>query len=96
LKGQEAIAEELGHAFDTSGYRGFLKTYARIVEAEGYYYREARAYAMLREKDAAFAALEKALNTRTGFRNIKVDPRLDSLRSDPRFTDILRRTGLPQ
>lgn len=99
LKGQEGRADELRHAFDNSGYRRFLKTYARIVEAEGFYYREAEAYAMLREKDAAFAALKKSLNslnTRAAARNLKVDPRLDSLRSDPRFTDILRRTGLPQ
>jgi tetratricopeptide (TPR) repeat protein len=96
LKGQEVRAEDLRHAFDTSGYRSFLRTYAKIVEAEEYYYRAAQAHAMLREKDAAFAALKKSLNTGAAARNIKVDPRLDSIRSDPRFTDTLRRIGLPQ
>jgi hypothetical protein len=51
---------------------------------------------MLGEKDAAFAALDKAFVRRAGVVDIKVDPRLDNIRSDPRYADLLRRIGLPQ
>ncbi len=52
-------------------------------------------YSALGEKDEAFAWLEKACENRD-FRlcRLKVDPRWDPLRSDPRFTAILERIGL--
>jgi hypothetical protein len=53
-------------------------------------------YAMLGEKDAAFAALGKAFASRTGVVDINVDPRLDNIRSDSRYAELLRRIGLPQ
>jgi hypothetical protein len=53
-------------------------------------------YAMQGEKDSAFAPLNKAFVSRAGVVDIYVDPRLDSLRSDPRYTDLLRRIGFPQ
>ena len=53
-------------------------------------------YAMLGEKDAAFAALNKAFVNRAGVVDINLDPRLDNIRSDPRYADLLRRIGLPQ
>jgi len=56
----------------------------------------AQAYAALGEKDKAFEWLEKAFADRTiGVgNNIKTDPSFDPLRSDPRFTSILRRMNL--
>ena len=53
------------------------------------------AYTRLGEKEPAFAWLTKAVEERNRFAlEIKVDPRFDSLRSDPRFADIVRRVGL--
>jgi hypothetical protein len=51
----------------------------------------------LNEKDDAFAWLEKAYQDREFWLCwLKMDPKLDNLRSDPRFGDLLRRVGLPQ
>jgi serine/threonine-protein kinase len=53
-------------------------------------------YALLGEKDAAFERMEKAYDERAaGLAWLKVDPELDSLRSDPRFQNLLRRMNLP-
>ena len=53
-------------------------------------------YTALGEKDTAFAWLEKAVAERsTWLVYSKWEPRLDPLRSDPRFQDLLRRIGLP-
>jgi len=51
----------------------------------------------LGEKDKAIAALNNAYENRL-YRvgHIKVDPRLDSLRSDPRFQELMRKVGFPQ
>ncbi len=57
----------------------------------------ALAYVFLGEKDQAFEWLEKAYAERSGWMvHLKVDPRFDSLRSDPRFADLVRRVGFPQ
>jgi tetratricopeptide (TPR) repeat protein len=55
----------------------------------------ARIYAGLGQKDQALAWLEKGYAVRdSGIEFIGVDPYNDPLRSDPRFTDLLRRLGL--
>jgi hypothetical protein len=49
----------------------------------------------LGEKDRAFEWLEKAYEERSDLLvYLKVEPRLDSLRGDPRFADLLRRMRL--
>jgi len=52
-------------------------------------------YAGLGDKGSAFTWLEKALNAHEpGAALVKVDPMLKSLRSDPRFEELLRRVNL--
>ena len=92
----------LGHAYAVSGN----KVEAQRVLAElkdmsqrRYVspYSVATIYAGLGEKEQAFQWLEKASdeqNTELVF--LKVDPRLDPLRSDPRFQELLRKVGFPQ
>ena len=47
------------------------------------------------ETDKAFYWLEKAYQERTGWMPwIKLEPRLDGLKTDARFSDMLRRIGL--
>jgi hypothetical protein len=55
-----------------------------------------RTYAQLGDKNAAFAAPEGAFPGRTSLFLVKVAPELDSLRSDPRYADLLRRIELPK
>ena len=58
-------------------------------------YRIGIAYALLNDKDQAFAWLEKAYAARQAYLYyLKCEPRLDSLRSDPRYTDLLKRMNL--
>ena len=53
-------------------------------------------YAVLGEKDQAFAWLEKSYAAReTGIVQLK-SPQRDSLRDDPRFQDLLRRMNFPE
>ncbi len=60
-------------------------------------YHLALVYIALNEPDEAFANLNRALAEQDKWLGwIKVDPRLDSLRPDPRYQDLLRRVGLPQ
>jgi len=55
----------------------------------------AEIYAQLGKKDQAFAWLERAYEERSFLMMyLKVAPKLDPLRSDPRYADLLRRVGL--
>lgn len=52
-------------------------------------------YAGLGEKEQAFAWLEKDFESHGSVQMLKAWPYWDSLRSDPRYSDLLRRVGLP-
>jgi serine/threonine protein kinase/Tfp pilus assembly protein PilF len=54
-------------------------------------------YASLGNKDKAFEFLEKAYQERSPDLPwfLKADPRIDNLRSDPRYSSLFRRVGLP-
>jgi eukaryotic-like serine/threonine-protein kinase len=53
-------------------------------------------YAALGDKDQAFPWLDKADKAHDALlARLKVDPRFDSLRSDARFADLVKRVGLP-
>ena len=54
-------------------------------------------YAKLGEKERAFEWLESAFAKRDPeLSYLKINESFDNLKSDPRFTDLLRRIGLPQ
>jgi eukaryotic-like serine/threonine-protein kinase len=96
-RGHDDRANGLKEAYEKSGYKGFLKKQSEYREADHNYAAAADVYAKLGDKDAAFAALEKAkVENRSSLLFIKCDPELDGIRSDPRFADLLRRIGLPQ
>jgi len=54
-------------------------------------------FASLNESDHAFDSLQKAYENRDyNLFRLRTDPRLKSLRKDPRYADLLRRIGLRQ
>ena len=58
-------------------------------------YDRAAVYAALGRTDDAFAALEEGYQSRAEWISyLKVDPQMDTLRRDPRYTTLLKRLGL--
>jgi DNA-binding winged helix-turn-helix (wHTH) protein/TolB-like protein/Tfp pilus assembly protein PilF len=91
---------DLGQAYALSGRRSdALKEIDRLQELSKQRYvapyNLALIYAALGDRDNALEWLEKAYEDRsTMLVWIKVDARLDSLRSEPRFAELLRRMNL--
>lgn len=100
--GNTQAQAELAHAYAVSGKKEqALKMIAELQEqAKTKYvspYQVGVIYAGLGDSDQAFAWLEKAYEERSVWLvNLNRDQRLDGLRSDPRFSELVRRMGLPQ
>jgi len=100
-KSQEIIGEPqkaalMRESYAKNGWQGFL----RMITEERLQFNLpwdtlAAFHAALGEKDKAFAELNKSYENREIFMVIlKVEPRLDPLREDPRFDDLVKRVGL--
>src|SRR5262249_50950851 len=101
-KEEAAIADEVAKVYGQSGYHAALvkrvELYKQLAKRRyvdpGYIGYQ---YAKLEDKDQAFAWLEKAYAEKAGsIQFIKTAQAMDSLRPDPRYTDLLKRMGLPQ
>lgn len=90
---------ELGYGYAISGNEQAARVIADRLEAmmaKKYLpaYDLALIYVGLRQNDRAFEWLEKAYRERSPYlTNLKVDPQLDPVRSDPRFRELMRRVG---
>jgi TolB-like protein/DNA-binding winged helix-turn-helix (wHTH) protein/Flp pilus assembly protein TadD len=91
----------LGHAYAVSGDRAKAQAVLselKELSRERYVspYDIAVVYAGLGDKDQTFRWLEKTYQEREGaLVYISVEPMFDTIRSDPRFKDLVHRVGLP-
>jgi hypothetical protein len=76
--------------------RSLLAAYLKLSERSFVsWYGIAFIYTALGDKDQAFACLEKAFQQHSvRLRDLKVEPFLEGLRGDPRFTRLLSRLRL--
>ncbi len=103
LFGFDGVASSVRRAYGAYGYRSAMQVSAK--ELEQLHAQKtlvlpaviAKQYAFLGDKEQALKWLEKAYEERDGFIVFLArDAVWDSLRSDARFEDLLRRVGLPQ
>jgi len=99
--GDRELEEALAQGFAQSGYRGAMRRAADIVAARsrttyvGPTYI-ASLYMTAGEKERTLEWLEKSFEARDpNLPYVSAKPTYDSLRSDPRFQDLLRRMNFP-
>jgi TolB-like protein/Tfp pilus assembly protein PilF len=98
--GRPAMVALLGHAFGAANQAIEARTILRQLEQRSKQeyvpsYPVAAIYAALGDKNEALARLEKAYDERDSWMDyLGLDPRLDGLRSDPRFANLLHRMNL--
>lgn len=107
LYGLSDAAARIHHVFPVSGFRAAMLQWAKEIEslqAKKEYYMPvnlADAYAVLGDKDRSFYWLSQAIAHRDAIAagepatSLGPDPMLESLRTDPRFKDLMHKIGLP-
>jgi TolB-like protein/DNA-binding winged helix-turn-helix (wHTH) protein/Flp pilus assembly protein TadD len=102
LSGSGAIyLASLAHAYGVAGRRGDALQLIRklehlAAEQQVSSYDMALAFVGLDDKDQAFSWLERAASDHAGrLMFLNVEPRFDSVRSDPRFGELVRRLKFP-
>ena len=102
LASENQLVKLLAETYARGGYKEALMAWAKYWEQgvrDGSVQPTSVAmlYARAGEKDKAMQYLEQGFREHTrAIVNIKTEPQLDSLRSDPRFQDMIKRMGLPQ
>ena len=91
----------LREAFERSGIKGFhqerLAQLKAGLQTDDDFIAIAESHSLLGEKDQAFEWLEKAYAEHArGMMHLKENVLLDNLRTDPRFSKLVRRVGLPR
>jgi serine/threonine protein kinase/tetratricopeptide (TPR) repeat protein len=96
-----ALAKATKEEYSKSGFRGAVKRLVQLQEEQSkrIYIDPASIagnYALMGEKDQAFVWLDRAGAEKSIFIDyLKMDPHFDSLRSDPRYANLLKQMGLP-
>ena len=102
LASENQLEELIAETYARAGFKETLKAWAKFWEAgvQGGTVQPtsvAMLYARAGEKDKAMQYLEQGFREHTrAIVNLKTEPQLDSLRSDPRFQNMIKRMGLPK
>jgi len=96
-RGEPDAAKLIRESFAKGDWQGFLR---KITEERTrlklYPYFVATFFAELGEKDKAFATLNEAIETKDQHTAwMKVDPYMNPLHDDPRFHEVLKKSGFP-
>lgn len=93
LTGRQEYASLARESFSKGGWHGYLRA-MMTSRTDLRAFTRAVYHAELGEKDKAFAELNTAYENREAILiRLRVDPRLDPLRDDPRFQGLLQRVG---
>jgi tetratricopeptide (TPR) repeat protein len=101
LPGNLAVQSDIGHVYAISGDKSNAeRVIAELKHESGRryvnQYELALIYVGLGQNDHAFESLDRAYREHSDqLIYLAVDPRLDSIRSDARFTELVRLVGIP-